>query len=50
MPVSFSGLTGSVGLYRVDVQIPAETPSGDAVEVAITIGGVTSNTVSIAVQ
>ena len=50
VPVSFSGLTGFVGLYRVDVQIPAEAPSGDAVEVAITIGGVTSNTVSIAVQ
>ncbi len=50
VPVSFSGLTGFVGLYRVDVQIPAEAPSGDAVDVAITIGGVTSNTVSIAVQ
>ena len=50
VPVSFSGLIGFVGLYRVDVQIPAEAPSGDAVDVAITIGGVTSNTVSIAVQ
>ena len=50
VPVSFSGLTGSVGLYQVDVQVPSEEPTRDAVDVAIIIGGVTSNTVSIAVQ
>ncbi len=49
-PVSFSGLTGFVGLYQVNVQVPSEAPTGDAVDVAITIGGVTSNIVTIAVQ
>ena len=50
VPVSFSGLTGFVGLYQVDVRVPSDAPTGDVVEVVITIGGVTSNTVTIAVQ
>jgi uncharacterized protein (TIGR03437 family) len=49
--VSFSGLApGTVGLYQVNVQVPAGTPSGSAVPVILSIGGVTSNTVTIAVQ
>jgi uncharacterized protein (TIGR03437 family) len=47
---SFSGLTGFVGLYQVNVQVPSEAPTGAAVELVITIGGVPSNTVTIAVQ
>ena len=49
--VVFSGLAPDfVGLYQVNVQVPSDAPIGDAVEVVITIGGVTSNTVTIAVQ
>ena len=49
--VSFSGLApGYVGLYQVNVQVPANAPSGDAVPVILNIGGVTANTVTIAVQ
>ncbi len=49
-PVSFSGLTGFVGLYQVNVQVPSNASTGDAVEVVLTIGGVPTNTVTIAVQ
>jgi len=49
--VSFSGLApGAVGLYQVNVQVPTGAPAGDAVPVTLTIGGATSNTVTIAVQ
>jgi uncharacterized protein (TIGR03437 family) len=49
--VWFSGLApGSVGEYQVDAQVPAGAPSGPAVPVVISIGGVTSNIVTIAVQ
>jgi uncharacterized protein (TIGR03437 family) len=49
--VLFSGLApGLVGEYQVDVQVPSGSGTGSAVPVAITIGGVTSNTVTIAVQ
>ncbi|MGO9094119.1 MAG: hypothetical protein ACLQGV_02760 [Bryobacteraceae bacterium] len=49
--VQFSGLTpGDVGLYQVNAQVPAGAPKGNAVPVAIAIGGATSNTVTIAVQ
>lgn len=49
--VNFAGLApGFVGLYQVNVQVPDGAPSGDAVQVAISIGGATSNTVTIAVQ
>ncbi|HXJ42641.1 MAG TPA: hypothetical protein VNH18_25395, partial [Bryobacteraceae bacterium] len=48
--VSFSGLApGNVGLYQVNVQVPKGTPAGDAVPVILKIGGVASNTVTIAV-
>ena len=49
--VSFSGLTpGAVGLYQVNVQVPAGVAAGAAVPLILSIGGVTSNTVTIAVQ
>ena len=49
--VSFSGLAPAfVGLYQVDVQVPANAPTGDDVPVVLSIGSVTSNTVTIAVQ
>ncbi len=50
-PVSFSGLSpGFVGLYQVNVQVPDSAPTGAAVNLVISIGGATSNTVTIAVQ
>jgi uncharacterized protein (TIGR03437 family) len=49
--VTFSGLApGYVGLYQVNVQVPAGAPSGDAVPVILSIGGAIANTVTIAVQ
>ena len=49
-PVSFSGLApGAVGVYLVTVQVPVGA-SGGAVPIVLTIGGVVSNTVTIAVQ
>ncbi|MFY9728903.1 MAG: hypothetical protein WAJ87_25615 [Bryobacteraceae bacterium] len=49
--VEFSGLApGFVGLYQVNAQVPATSARGDAVPVTITIGGIASNTVTIAVQ
>ena len=48
--VSFSGLaSGFFGLYQVNVQIPAGAPTGNAVPVVLTIGGVASNPVTIAI-
>jgi uncharacterized protein (TIGR03437 family) len=47
----FSGLApGFVGLYQVNVPIPQGVTPGPAVPVSLTIGGVTSNTATIAVQ
>jgi uncharacterized protein (TIGR03437 family) len=49
--VTFSGLApGFAGLYQVNLQIPDTSPSGNAVPVVLTIGGVNSNTATIAVQ
>jgi len=49
--VLYSGLApGLVGLYQVNVQVPANAPTGNAVNLAITVGSLTSNTVTIAVQ
>ena len=48
---SFSGLApGWVGLYQVNVQVPANAPVGDAVPVALSVGGAASNQVTMAVQ
>ena len=50
-PSLFSGLApGFVGLYQVNVAVPAGAPVGNTVPVVITAGGATSNTVTIAVQ
>ena len=48
---SFAGLApGFVGLYQVDAQVPASVTAGNAVPVFMTVEGVPSNTVTIAVQ
>jgi uncharacterized protein (TIGR03437 family) len=49
--VTFSGLApGFAGSYQVNIQIPSGAPSGSAVPMVLTIGGVTSNTATIAVE
>jgi uncharacterized protein (TIGR03437 family) len=49
--VQFSGLApGFAGLYQVNVQVPNGIAPSDAVPLSLTIGGVTSNTATIAVQ
>ena len=49
--VTFSGLTpGLVGLYQVNALVPEGSSVGSAVPVTISIGGATSNAVTIAVQ
>lgn len=49
--VTFSGLApGFVALYQVNVQVPSNAPTGGAVQLVLTIGGASSNTVTIAVQ
>jgi uncharacterized protein (TIGR03437 family) len=49
--VTFSGLApGFIGEYQVNVLVPAGVTPGSAVPVVLTIGGVTSNTVTMAVQ
>ena len=49
--VLFSGLApGFVGLYQIDVQTPAGAPTGSAIPVVVSMGGATSNTVTIAVH
>jgi len=47
----FAGLTpGLVGLYQINIQVPGTSPTGNAVPLVLTMGGVNSNTVSIAVS
>ncbi len=49
--VTYSGLApGFAGLYQVNVVVPAGAPSGGSVDVILSIGGVPSNTVTVAVQ
>ena len=49
--VTYYGLApGYVGLYQVNALVPAESAKGSAVPVTVSIGGVASNTVTIAVQ
>jgi uncharacterized protein (TIGR03437 family) len=48
--VSFAGLTpGSVGLYQIDVDVPADAAPGDA-RITVTQNGSASNTITIPVQ
>jgi uncharacterized protein (TIGR03437 family) len=47
----FAGLApGFVGLYQVNVQVPANAPAGSAVPLTVTVNGAVSNTVTIATQ
>ncbi len=49
--MTFSGLApGFVGLYQVNAQVPENAATGDAVPLILTIGGATSNTVTVAVR
>lgn len=57
VPVVFSGLTpGTVGLYQVNVQVPAGMPTGGAISLVLTLTDpgtgteFVSNTVTVAVQ
>ncbi len=50
-PVSFAGLApGFVGLYQVNAQVPQSVTPGSAVSLSISVNGVASNSVTIAVQ
>ena len=49
--VLFSGMApGWVGLWQINSEVPQSTTPGPAVPLAITADGVTSNTVTIAVE
>lgn len=49
--VIFSGLAPPfVGLYQINAKVPENAPSGLAVGVVLTIGGIQSNVVTMAVQ
>ena len=49
--VTFSGLApGFVGLYQVNVQVPANAVAGNAVPLTVTVNGATSNMVTVALQ
>jgi uncharacterized protein (TIGR03437 family) len=49
--VLFSGLApGLVGVYQVNALVPASVPTGDGVPVFLSMSGVTSNTVTVAIQ
>ena len=46
----FAGLAPTfIGLYQINVQVPATTSPGNVVPVVVSIGGNTSNTVTVAV-
>ncbi len=50
-PVAFSGLApGFVGLYQVNAQVPEGAASGEAVSLSLTIGGIESNVVTVAIE
>lgn len=49
--VTFAGLApGAVGEYQINAQIGANTPGGNAVPVVVSVGGSSSNSVTIAVN
>jgi uncharacterized protein (TIGR03437 family) len=51
LPAEFAGLApGYVGLYQVNVRIPAATPPGLGVSLTLKEGGQMSNTVSVALE
>ncbi len=50
-PILFSGLTpGFFGLYQVNVQVPANSPTGLFVPITISLGGQTSKPATIAIS
>ena len=50
-PIQFAGLVpGFVGLYQVNVQIPAGVSAGPAIQLVLTQNGVASNTVTLAIR
>jgi uncharacterized protein (TIGR03437 family) len=50
-PVSFSGLAPTfAGLYQINVQVPQGAPSGQSVPITVSMGGVSSNTATLAIQ
>ena len=50
LAVAFSGLaTSFAGVYRIDLVLNETSPAGDAVPIAIRVGGVESNTAFIAI-
>jgi uncharacterized protein (TIGR03437 family) len=49
--VLYSGLAaGLVGVYQVNVEVPADAPTGDAVPVIVGIGGRGTNTAKISIR
>ena len=51
LPVLFAGLTpGFVGLYQVNMSIPADTPPGIGLSLSIRQANSTSNTLEVAIQ
>jgi uncharacterized protein (TIGR03437 family) len=49
--VEFSGLAPyTLAVYQINILIPDSAPTGNAVPVVLSIGGVASNTVMIAIQ
>jgi uncharacterized protein (TIGR03437 family) len=49
--VLFSGLAPTfVGLYQINVEVPAGVSPGDAVAVAVSMGGAVSNTATVAIR
>ena len=49
--MEFSGMApGWVGLWQINAQVPATVTPGSARPLVVTSGGVSSNTVTIAVQ
>jgi uncharacterized protein (TIGR03437 family) len=57
VPVAFAGLTpGEAALYQINIQVPADAPTGDAVPLVLTLADpatgktYTSNAVTVAVQ
>ena len=49
--VQFSGLAPyTLGVFQINILIPGNAPTGSAVAVVLSIGGVASNTVTIAIQ
>jgi uncharacterized protein (TIGR03437 family) len=49
--VLFAGLVpDTIGEYQVNVKVPDDVTTGDAVSLLLSIGGAVSNTVTIAVR